>query len=209
MPVSTPANRPPMFPIFLDLAGRRCVVIGAGAVAEQKIRGLVAAGARLRVIAPHATPYLQRLARWKKISWQRREFAAGDLEGALLVVAATSSPSTHAKIYREARRRKVLCNVVDVPPECDFYYPAIVRRGSLQIAISTGGQSPALAQRLRRHLETELSPHYSRWVAELGRKRRRAQLGEPDITRRAGLAHAAVEEGFANLHPKLHSKLDR
>ena len=209
MPVSTRANRSPMFPIFLDLAGRRCVVIGAGSVAEQKIRGLVAAGARLRVIAPHATPYIERLARARKISWQRREFAAGDLEGALLVVAATNSPATHAKIYREARRGNILCNVVDVPHECDFYYPAVVRRGSLQIAISTGGKSPALAQRLRRHLDSQLSPDYSGWVAELGRKRRRVQLREPDIVRRATLAHAAVEAGFGKLQVKLDSKPHR
>ena len=209
MPVSTRAKRTPMFPIFLDLTGRRCVVIGAGVVAEQKIRGLVAAGARLRVVAPHATRYIERLARSKKIAWQRREFAAGDLEGALLVVAATNSPSTHAKIYREARRRSILCNVVDVPRECDFYYPAVVRRGSLQIAISTSGQSPALAQRLRRNLEAQISPQYSRLVAEVGRKRRRAQLGEPDVRRRAALAHAAVEDGFAKLHSRLHSELNR
>jgi precorrin-2 dehydrogenase/sirohydrochlorin ferrochelatase len=190
----------PMFPIFLDLAGRLCVVIGAGVVAEQKIRGLVAAGARLRVIAPHATPYIERLARARKLAWQNRKFAAGDLDGALLVVAATNSPATHAKIYREARRRNILCNVVDVPPECDFYYPAVVRRGSLQIAISTSGQSPALAQRLRRHLESQISPKYSRWVAELGRKRRHAQRREPDITRRTALAHTAVEKDFAKIN---------
>jgi precorrin-2 dehydrogenase/sirohydrochlorin ferrochelatase len=189
-----------MFPIFLDLARRRCVVIGAGVVAEQKIRGLLAAGARLRVVAPHATPYIERLARARRIAWQRREFAAGDLDGALLVVAATNSPAAHAKIYREAHRRNILCNVVDVPRECDFYYPAVVRRGSLQIAISTGGQSPALAQRLRRRLESQISPKYSRWVAELGRKRRHEQRREPDITRRAVLAHAAVEKGLAKLN---------
>ena len=209
MAVAMRANRTPMFPLFLDLAGRRCVVIGAGSVAEQKIRGLIAAGARLRVIAPHATPYLQRLARSKRILWQRREFAVGDLKGALLVVAATNSPATHAKIYREARRKNILCNVVDVPQECDFYYPAVVRRGSLQIAISTSGQSPALAQHLRRYLDSQLSPEYSAWVAALGRKRRRTQLSELNIARRAALAHAAVEAGFGKLQFKLDSKLHR
>ena len=185
-----------MFPMFVQLAGQRCVIVGAGAVAEQKVRGLLAAGARVRVIAPEATPYLSRLARSRKISWQRREFRGGDLRGAFLVVAATNSAAVHARVFREARRRGVLCNVVDVPPQCDFYYPAVVRRGRLQIAISTGGESPALAQRVRRHLEDEFSEGFGRWVAQLGRARRRTVKREPDIARRAASAHAAVDRGF-------------
>lgn len=185
-----------MFPMFVQLAGQRCVIVGAGAVAEQKVRGLLAAGARVRVIAPEATPYLSRLARSRKISWQRREFRGGDLRGAFLVVAATNSAAVHGRVFREARRRGVLCNVVDVPPQCDFYYPAVVRRGRLQIAISTGGESPALAQRVRRHLEDEFSEGFGRWVAQLGRARRRTVKREPDIARRAASAHAAVDRGF-------------
>ena len=188
--------RVPMFPMFVHMAGRRCVVVGAGAVAEQKVRGLLAAGARVRVVAPEATPYIVRLARVRKILWQRREFRSGDLRGAFLAVAATNSADVHERVFREARRRGVLCNVVDVPPQCDFYYPAVVRHGQMQIAISTGGESPALAQRVRRHLENEFSDGFGRWVAQLGRARRRALKSEPEIARRAALAHAAVERGF-------------
>lgn len=185
-----------MFPMFVHLAGRRCVIVGAGAVAEQKARGLLAAGARVRVVAPEATPYFVRLARVRRICWEGREFRAGDLRGAFLVVAATNSAAVHARVFREARRRGVLCNVVDVPPQCDFYYPAVVRRGPLQIAVSTGGESPALAQRVRRHLENEFSEGFGRWVAQLGRARRRELRSEPEIAKRAARAHAAVERGF-------------
>ena len=139
-----------LFPMFLKLSQRPCLVVGAGAIAESKIASLVEAGADVRVIAPEATAQVRSWAEAKKIEWQRREFQAEDLEGRFLVVAATSSRNLHEEIFKEARGRGVLCNIVDVPALCDFYYPAVVQRGALQIAISTSGRSPALAQRLRK-----------------------------------------------------------
>src|SRR5215471_8504806 len=162
-----------LFPVYLKLAGRRCLVVGAGKISEGKVAGLIRAGAKVEVVAPRGTPQIKKWHKQKKLYWQRREFRPSDLEGALLVVAATNSPKLHEQIFREARARDVLCNVVDVPPLCDFYYPAVVRRGSLQIAISTGGSSPSLAKRLREELETAFGPEYEAWLRILSRKRQR------------------------------------
>lgn len=166
-----------LFPIFLKLQGRPCLVVGAGAVAEAKIQTLLRAGAEVRVVAPRATPAIRALAAAKKIRWEARGFHRRDLERIFLVVAATSSPKLHEMIFQQANRCGALCNVVDDPVRCDFYYPAIVRRGSLQIAISTNGQSPALAQRLRKELEQEFGPEYEEWINVLG-KARKELLGQ-------------------------------
>jgi precorrin-2 dehydrogenase / sirohydrochlorin ferrochelatase len=184
----------PLFPAFLKLQGRRCLVVGAGPVAEEKIESLLRAGATVRVVAPLATSHVQAWARAKKIRWQPRKFHLADLTGAFLVVAATSSPALHAKIFRQARRRGVLCNVVDDPAHCDFYYGAVVRRGELQIAISTGGHSPALAQRLRKKLESEIGAEYEHWLAALGAARRRLFAKSISPARRKALLHRLASE---------------
>jgi len=160
-----------MFPFFVKLEGRPCLLVGAGRVGEGKLRGLLRAGARVKVVAPQATARVQRLANSAKIVWRKRKFTARDLHGMFLVVAATSSHAVNAVIFREARRHGVLCNAVDDPSACDFYYPAVVDRGSLQIAISTGGSSPELASRLRKQLESHFGPEYGPWVDHLGRQR--------------------------------------
>jgi len=160
-----------LFPIFLKLLDRPCLVVGAGPVGEAKIEGLLAAGAAVKVVAPEATKTVMQWARAGKIDWQPRRFEPADLAGKFLVVVATASRQLNDDIYHEAQRRSVLCNVVDDPPRCDFYYPAVVNRGELQIAISTNGRSPALAQRLRRELEQQFGPEYERWVEALGRNR--------------------------------------
>jgi len=162
-----------LFPVFLKLTGRPCLVVGAGRVGELKIESLLAAGAAVKVVAPEATEAVAQWARAGKINWQPRRFEPSDLHGVFLVVVATSSRELNDSIYREAQGRGVLCNVVDDPPHCDFYYPAVVSRGELQIAISTNGQSPALAQRLRRELEQQFGHEYEAWVEALGRERRR------------------------------------
>jgi precorrin-2 dehydrogenase / sirohydrochlorin ferrochelatase len=183
-----------LFPAFLKLTGRRCLVIGAGPVAQEKIEGLVRAGAIVRVVAPHATDSVRAWARAKKIRWEPRTFRAADFEGIFLVVASTSSPALHEKIYRQARRRGVLCNVVDDPAHCDFYYGAVVRRGELQIAISTGGYSPALAQRLRKKIEREIGAEYEHWVAQLGVARKRLFAKSLSPARRKALLHRLASE---------------
>jgi precorrin-2 dehydrogenase / sirohydrochlorin ferrochelatase len=184
----------PLFPAFLKLNGRRCLVVGAGHIAEEKIESLLHAGANIRVVAPEATDRVQSWARAKKIRWHAREFRAGDLARAFLVIAATSSPSLHQRIFRQARRLGVLCNAVDDPAHCDFYYGAVVRRGELQIAISTGGHSPALAQRLRKKLEKDISAEYERWVTSLGAARRRLFAKSLSPARRKALLHELASE---------------
>jgi len=161
-----------LFPMFLKLERRPCLVVGAGTVAEGKINSLLLAGAAVRVVAPQANAAVLEWSRTGLIRWEDREFSSVDLDGVFLVIAATSSNEVNESVFREAQRRNVLCNVVDDPEHCDFYYPAVVRRGQLQIAISTAGESPALAQRLRREFEVQFGPEYESWVEELGKTRR-------------------------------------
>ena len=186
-----------LFPMFLKLKGRSCLVVGAGKVGESKIRSLLSAGAKVRVIAPWATPVVSLWERAGVLTWQGREFEGVDLESTFLVVAATSSIDVNDRVYREAQRRQILCNVVDDPDRCDFYYPAVVRRGDLQVAISTAGKSPALAQRLRREFEAQLAPVYAGWIEELGRIRKQLFGRKLDPEHRRKLLHElASRESF-------------
>jgi precorrin-2 dehydrogenase len=162
-----------LFPIFIKLRSRCCLVVGAGTVAEPKITSLLEAGATVKVVAPQATEQIKSWARESRIQWEQRVFKESDVEGCFLVVSATNSVQVNETVYREAEAQGVLCNAVDDPDRCDFYYPAVVRRGPFQIAISTAGYSPALAQRLRRELEDQFGPEYSGWVEQLGRERTR------------------------------------
>lgn len=157
--------------MFLKLTDRPCLVAGAGAIAESKIESLIEAGAKVRVVAPKATARIRSWADEKRFEWIPRDWEASDLEGMFLVVAATSSTEVHERIFKEATGRGVLCNVVDVPGLCDFYYPAVVQRGALQIAISTAGLSPALAHRLRKELEHQFGSEYQSWLEQLGKER--------------------------------------
>ncbi len=171
--------------MFLKLEGKRCLVVGAGKVGEPKIGGLIDTGARVHVIALQASETVRGWAQAGKISLELRAFDARDLEGTFLAVVATALRDLNRSIYREAQRRGVLCNVVDVPEYCDFYYPAVVRRGDLQIAISTNGQSPSLSQKLRQQLERQFGPGYARWVAELGETRKLVLASDLDPHGRA------------------------
>jgi precorrin-2 dehydrogenase/sirohydrochlorin ferrochelatase len=186
-----------LFPMFLKLSARPCLVVGAGTIAESKIASLLEAGGRVRVVAPEATPQVHSWALSNSVDWQQRPFRPDDLEGMFLVIAATSSTELHERIFEEATRRGVLCNIVDVPLLCDFYYPAVVQRGALQIAISTTGQSPALAQRLRKQLEEQFGPEYEEWLAQLGEARDKLLSTKLDPEERKRLLHEnASEEAF-------------
>lgn len=186
-----------LFPIFLKLEGRRSLVVGAGSVAEQKIRGLIESGAKVQVVAPQATDSVSEWAAAGVIEWQARTFEVSDLDGVLLVIVATSSSEINANVFRAAQQRGVLCNVVDDPPHCDFYYPSVVRRGDLQIAISTAGHSPALAQRLRRELEMQFGPEYRDWLSQLGEARQKLFATDVDPEERRRLLHQlASREAF-------------
>jgi precorrin-2 dehydrogenase/sirohydrochlorin ferrochelatase len=187
-------DRANLFPAFLKLAGRRCLVVGAGPVGEEKIGGLLRAGADVFVVAPRATEQVRSWADAGRIRWETRAFRPGDLRGAFVVVAATSSAELHERIFRLARSRRVLCNVVDDPGRCDFYYGSVVKRGSLQIAISTGGLSPALAQRLRKQFEEQFGAEYESWIEELGKARERLFAKKIEPERRKSLLHRLASE---------------
>jgi siroheme synthase-like protein len=173
--------------MFVKLEGRRCLVVGAGKVAMGKIAGLLETGARISVVAIQAEPAVREWAASGQIELALRPFQADDLDRTLLAVVATPLPDLNETIFREARRRGVLCNVVDVPELCDFYYPAVVHRGDLQIAVSTNGKSPALARRLREQLEEQFGPAYAEWIEELGETRKLVLASTLDAERKRQL----------------------
>jgi len=182
-----------LFPIFLKLAGRPCVVVGAGTIAESKIESLLAAEARVTVIAPEALPRVVEWAESGEIVWHRRAYQAGDIAGNFLAVAGTSAPAVNRAVFAEATAAGILCNAVDDPPFCDFYFPSVVRRGDLQIAISTAGESPALAQRLRKEINEQLPLDLGEWVMELGRLRREVLAAEGPGEGRKALLHELAQ----------------
>ena len=193
-----------LFPMFMKLAGKQCLVVGAGKVGEPKIGGLVDTGARIHVVALSASDLVREWADAGKIELELRTFSSSDLDGKFLAVVATASRSLNERVYLEAQQRGVLCNVVDVPDLCDFFYPAVVRRGDLQIAISTAGQSPSLAQKLRQQLERQFGDGYAAWVEQLGETRRLVLASDLDKETKWELLHSlASREAFEAALAKL------
>jgi len=161
-----------LFPIFLKLEGRRCLVVGAGPVGTQKIAGLLEAGADVVLVDPSPSVSFRETF-GARVTWQKRKYLSSDLDGAYLVIVATSDEALNRQIYEEAQRRGILANVVDVPPLCDFYYPAVVRRGALIVAVSSQGESPHLAQRVRDEISEVLPEELASAVERIGEERRR------------------------------------
>jgi len=182
-----------LFPIFLKLTGRSCIVIGGGHLAESKIESLRAADAAITVIAPTVSDRIAQQAASGELALHRRDYQQGDLAGAFLVVAATDDPAVNRAVFSEATATGVLCNAVDDPPFCDFYFPSVVRRGELQIAISTAGNSPALAQQLRKELNEQLPLDLGEWLADLGNLRREVVAAEPLNESRRLLLHELAQ----------------
>jgi precorrin-2 dehydrogenase/sirohydrochlorin ferrochelatase len=186
-----------LFPMFVKLAGKQVLVVGAGKVGEPKIGGLIGTGASIHVVTIEASAQVREWAREGKLELELRPFVASDLDGKFLAVVATASNELNRRIYRESELRGVLCNVVDVPEYCDFFYPAVVRRGDLQIAISTAGQSPSLAQKLRQQLERQFGEGYTAWVEQLGETRRLILASDLDKQTKWELLHSlASREAF-------------
>jgi siroheme synthase-like protein len=157
----------PFYIACLKLTGRRCLVVGGGEIGLEKVEGLLACDGRVTLMAPHAVPELEALAREGSIEWERREYAGPeDLEGVFIAIAATDDTDANIRVYEDAERRAMLVNIVDVPPLCNFILPAIVRTGPLAIAISTAGASPALAKRIKREVSESFGEPYAR-LAEL------------------------------------------
>jgi precorrin-2 dehydrogenase / sirohydrochlorin ferrochelatase len=163
-----------LYPIFFDLSGRRCVVVGGGGVANRKARKLLQARARVVVISPEIGAELESVA----VEVHRRPYREGDLEGAYLAFAATNAREVNAAVAREAKERGVPVNVADSPSEGDFALPSTLRRGRLQVAISTGGASPTLARRIRGELEEAFGPEWAGIVEELDTARRSGEAAD-------------------------------
>ncbi len=182
-----------LLPVFLKLDGRRCLVVGAGSVALDKIVSLLKTGLRLRVIAPIARTEIRQLAIEGRLEWIQRHFELDDLDGNFLVIAATDSAEVNAAVYQGAVERGILSNSVDDPPHCDFYFGSVVSRGALQIAISTAGESPAFAQRLRREIDEQLPEDLGPWLESLGRLRREVLVTQPPSESRKLLLHQLAQ----------------
>jgi len=171
---------PPAHAVFLKLAGRPVVVIGGGPVAERKVRALLESQASVTVVSPDVTPGIRDLAGARGVRWEPRPYRPGDLDGARLVYAATDEPAVNAAVRVDANRAGIWVNVADEPEACDFFAPAVVRRGDLTIAVSTNGASPALARRIREQLEAEFGPEYAEALRELRARREAAKAaGRP------------------------------
>jgi precorrin-2 dehydrogenase/sirohydrochlorin ferrochelatase len=155
------------YPIFLELAGRRVVVIGGGAVAVRKVQPLLAAGARLVVVAEHIDNMLTALCKDTNAELIKSGYSKAFLAQASLAIAATSDKKLNRQIYRDCQELEVLCNVVDEPELCDFFVPAIVKRGDLQIAVGTNGRSPAYAGHIRKKLEEIFTDKHGQFLGEL------------------------------------------
>jgi len=162
----------PFYIACLKLTGRRCVVVGGGAVGREKVEGLLACGGEVTLIAPAAAQELREYASEGSIRWEQREYAGpGDLEGVFMAIAATDDSEVNIAVFADAERRAMLVNVVDVPPLCNFILPAIVRTGPLAIAISTAGASPALAKRMKREIEGQFGAPYAQLAVLLNEAR--------------------------------------
>ncbi|MHB1160783.1 MAG: glutamyl-tRNA reductase [Chloroflexota bacterium] len=175
----TGKHPPSYFPVFVDLRERLAVVVGGGEVALRKVEGLLAAGARVKVIAPELCRTLEELVAQGRLLLERRDYRLGDLDSAILAVAATSDPEVNRAVADEASGRNLLLNVVDVPDLCSFIVPSVIRRDELTVAISTGGMSPALAKRMRQKLEETLVPEYGPFLRLLGTIRSRVRQELP------------------------------
>jgi precorrin-2 dehydrogenase/sirohydrochlorin ferrochelatase len=176
----------------LDLDGRPALVVGGGSVGLEKAKGLLECGAVVTVVAPQIEPELQRLP----VHWRRKRYETADLEGQLLVIAATSTPSVNRRVFADAEARSLLCNVVDVPELCSFILPAVFRRDPIALAVSTGGASPALAKRLRDELGAQIEQRHIELAHRLRELRPWARTHYRTYQERKEFFEAAVEEAL-------------
>lgn len=185
-----------LYPLFLELQSRSCLIIGGGEIASRKAAALLKCGAHVKVIAPELSSGLKKLAKAGRVSWRKRRFRPADLAGMELAVAATDDSAINRLASREARRRKIWINVVDQPELCTFILPAVVRRGRLVLAVSTGGASPALAKWIRKDLETRYGPEMGKLLAGAARARKNVLKSVPGLERRKQLFEKALKAYF-------------
>lgn len=179
----------PLYPIFLKLEGHKVLIVGGGLIAEQKIEAVLRSATDVTVISPEVTPRIRLWEQQGRLRHRAHEFQPGMTQGYFLVISCTDSEEINRAVYKEAREFGALANAVDDPGYCDFYAPAVVSRGEFQIAISTGGNSPALSQYVRKNLEQEFGPEYESWTAWLGRMREAIRGALPRSERRKELLH--------------------
>ncbi len=182
------------YPIFLELGGRRAVVIGGGAVGVRKAKSLLAAGARLIVVAEHSDDMLTTLCRDSNAELIKSKYSKDYLGGAVLVIAATNNQQLNKRIYEDCQKLEILCNIVDQPELCDFFVPAVVKRGNLQIAIATEGYCPAYAGHIRKKLEETFTEKHGEFLAELETLRKRIIRDVPDPVDRKAMLGELVED---------------
>jgi precorrin-2 dehydrogenase/sirohydrochlorin ferrochelatase len=181
------------YPIFAVIDNQPCLVVGGGAVGERKVHDLMAAGARVTVVSRTLTPSLAALASRGEIRYLPEDFTEAWVEGMALVMAATDDPEVNARVSAAARARAIWVNVADAPELCTFMVPALLRRGDLTLAVSTGGASPALARQVREELQQHFGPEYGPYLDLLQRVRTRLlseRRGHPD---NADLFHRLVQ----------------
>ena len=196
--------------MFLKLSRRRCLIVGGGKISEGKIAGLLSTGAMIRVVSPEVTAQIARWHKSGRVQWVKRKFRKPDLTGVYMVIAATSSNAVHRAIHREAQRRGILCNIVDVPELCDFYYGSVVQRGDLQIAISTAGASPSLAKRLRKKFEEEFGAEYGAWLKRLAAEREKIRRRPAKASEKLRvLEELASEAAFTEYQRKTRERKSR
>ena len=190
---------PQHYPVYLDLRDRPCFVVGGCAMAEEKARGLLNAGARVTVLSLEVTAGLAELAGEGRLAHRPRPFKPGDLSNAVLAIVVNQDRETVAAVWEETRGRNVLVNTLDDVPYCDFIAPAIVRRGDLAVAISTGGKAPVLAVRLRQRLEKELGEEHARFLDLAGAVRAPLARRWPDFATRRDLWYRLVDSDVLDL----------
>lgn len=187
------------YPIYIDLNGRLAIVIGGGQIAERKAATLLECGACVRLVAPQATEGIRALAAEGRLQWIPRVYRCGDLDGAFCTFAATNDNAVNTAVFEEATDKALLCNVVDVPPLCNFIVPSIVRRGDLSVAVSTSGNSPALAKRLRQDLEAYIGGEYQALNDLLGRMRPELKRRYPEEAPRNDVLDRMLKAGVLEL----------
>ena len=193
------SNQTQYYPVYLNLENRRCVVIGGDHHAEEKVNGLLAAGAEVTVISPKPNEGLEALIAAGRVNAIRRWYLSGDLAGAFLAISATMDSRINARVWEEASRRNILLNAMDDVPHCNFIAPSIVRQGDLVVSISTSGTAPALAVRLRQRLTEELGPEYGRFLELVWPLREELPRLYPEFRQRRAIWYQLVDADIIDL----------
>ncbi|MDK2986028.1 MAG: precorrin-2 dehydrogenase [Clostridia bacterium] len=188
-----------LFPIYLSLKNKDCLVVGGGKVAQRKVQSLIAAEASVRVISPKITSDLLKLVHEGKIFWKQKKFHAEDLENPFIVISATDDENVNKEVATLCMEKNIPVNVVDDPPKCTFHIPAVVRRGDFALAISTAGKSPMLAGKLRRQLEFQFGEEYEIYVQLLGEMRERILKEIPEENKRRKIFKRLVDSDLLDL----------